>query len=81
MLSPLDRLFFYTDTLSIQTVVHGGTHMSTKHSVQRINDKHFRVYSDILRMEEEESRKRLFRDRCIKEMHTIDAIGILATQC
>ena len=53
--------------------------MSQKPSVKRINDKLIRVYSDILRMEEEELRKSQFRDLGIKEMHTIDAIGIHAT--
>ncbi|POE42051.1 MarR family transcriptional regulator [Lacticaseibacillus paracasei] len=53
--------------------------MSQKPSVKRINDKLIRVYTDILRMEEEELRKSQFRDLCIKEMHTIDAIGIHAT--
>ncbi|MBC7032937.1 MarR family transcriptional regulator, partial [Salmonella enterica subsp. enterica serovar Enteritidis] len=50
--------------------------MSQKPSVKRINDKLIRVYSDILRMEEEELRNSQFRDLGIKEMHTIDAIGI-----
>ena len=53
--------------------------MSQKPSVKRINDKLIRVYTDILRMEEEELRKSQFRDLGIKEMHTIDAIGIHAT--
>ena len=35
--------------------------------------------ADILRMEEEELREVQFRDLGIKEMHTIDAIGIHAT--
>ncbi len=43
--------------------------MSQKPSVKRINDKLIRVYTDILRMEEEELRKSQFRDLGIKDAY------------
>lgn len=50
--------------------------MKQEPTVKRINEKLIRVYTDILRMEEVELKKSQFKDLSIKEMHTIDAIGI-----
>ncbi|MFD1318261.1 MarR family winged helix-turn-helix transcriptional regulator [Loigolactobacillus zhaoyuanensis] len=43
---------------------------------QRINDKLVAVYNDIIRLEESEIKKSEFKDLSIKEIHTINAIGM-----
>ncbi|MDC4184819.1 MarR family winged helix-turn-helix transcriptional regulator [Loigolactobacillus coryniformis] len=43
---------------------------------QRINDKLVAVYNDIVQLEEIEIKKSQFKDLSIKEIHTINAIGM-----
>ncbi|MFC6169041.1 MarR family winged helix-turn-helix transcriptional regulator [Loigolactobacillus jiayinensis] len=43
---------------------------------QRINDKLVAVYNDIVHLEEIEIKKSQFKDLSIKEIHTINAIGM-----
>ncbi|WP_179394019.1 MarR family winged helix-turn-helix transcriptional regulator [Lacticaseibacillus absianus] len=50
--------------------------MTASPTMKRINHKLEKVYKDILRIEETELKKSQFRDLSIKEMHTIDAIGL-----
>lgn len=52
--------------------------MAQEPTVKRINEKLIRVYTSILSIEEEALKKSQFNDLSIKEMHTIDAIGLHA---
>ncbi|WP_125702271.1 MarR family winged helix-turn-helix transcriptional regulator [Lacticaseibacillus daqingensis] len=52
--------------------------MTSQEAEKRINGKLEAVYKDILWLEEAELKKSRFKDLSIKEMHTIDAIGLHA---
>lgn len=52
--------------------------MTSREQTKRLNTKLETVYKDILRIEETQLKASPFRDLTIKEMHTIDAIGLHA---
>ncbi|MGY3749500.1 fatty acid biosynthesis transcriptional regulator FabT [Vagococcus acidifermentans] len=47
---------------------------------KQVNDQLVRVFNDILTIEETELKKSEFKDLSIKEMHTIEAIGLHDTK-
>lgn len=67
-------IFFYPYTLIIKLIVKEALEMDD--SMNLVNAQLVRVFNDILTIEETELKKSSFSDLSIKEMHTIEAIGM-----
>ncbi len=67
-------IFFYPYTLIIKLIVKEALEMDD--NMNLVNAQLVRVFNDILTIEETELKKSSFSDLSIKEMHTIEAIGM-----